>query len=357
MVRGTDLAIVHPQMPDFRSLLLLLTLCLAPLQAADWTLVEIKGRWGVRVSDRQFLSLDGRLVRSNANATDSVDLRLCSDSMEIVPDSPDTAFPQGQEWKVLHGPFRFGSWIRSTYPISVDDLRAGTGIEPPWRKVQGKSDSGYVNPGWITFCDAPQLLGRIKKPTLVRHPFLGLVSGLLSSPASAPRWRRVATEAERLAAWPGDTSTGWGATVVDTSAEDDFRQARWLVFWPGSGRIRWIAGKENLVQIRETGKQARFIHFQDPYARIAQKVEALGPHELVMEWTAIYGDGNWNEIARLGPGGFRFMVSGGTSGGEGQEIDPEEEKRAAPGTWRIDPKTGTILFKSWKQKEKVILNR
>lgn len=351
------MAIVHPQMPNLRALVLLLAVCLAPLCAGDWTLVEIKGRWGLRVSDRQLLTLDGRLVRSSSKATDSVELKLCSDSMEIIPESPESTYPQSQEWKVLRGPFRFGSWIQSTYPIDVDDLRAGTGIEPPWRKVHGKSDSGYVNPGWITFCAAPNLLGRLTKPTLVRHPFLGLVSGLLSSSASTPRWRRVANEAERLVAWPGDTSTGWGATVVDTSAEDDFRQARWLVFWPGSGGERWIAGKENLVQIRQIGRPTRFVHFQDPYARIAQRAESLGVNELVMEWTAIYGDGAWSEIARIGPDRFQFTVSGGVSGGEGQEIDPEEEKRAAPGTWRIEAKTGKVLLKKWRTKERVILDR
>jgi hypothetical protein len=344
-------------MPILRSIALLLALCLAPPRAGDWTLVEIGGQWGLRVSGRQILTLDGRQIRSGAKPTDSLELRLCSDSMEIVPESPDTAYPQSQEWKVLRGPFRFGSWLQSTYPISVDDLRAGTGIEPPWRMVHGKNGSGFVNPGWITFCAMPNLLGRIKKPTLVRHPFMGLVSDLLSSPPSTPRWRGVATEAERVVAWPGDTSTGWGARVLDTSAEDDFRQARWLVSWPGAGGVRWVAGKENLVQVREAGKPTRFIHFQDPYSRIAQRVESLGANELVMEWTAIYGDGNWDEIARIGPDRFRFTVNGGMSGGEGNDISPEEEKLAASGTWRIDPKSGKILLKKWRQKEKAILDR
>lgn len=326
---------------------------LAPLQAADWTLAKIRGQWGLRLPDRQFLTLDGRQVRATAKPTDSLELRLCSDSLDIVPEPPDSSYPQGQEWRTLHGPFRFGSWIRSPHPVDIDDLRAGTGIDSPWRKVWGTGDSGFVNLKWVSFCASQELLARLDKPTLVRHPFLGVASGLLASPASPPRSRRVATGANRLVPWPGDTS--FAVEAPDTLAEDDFRPAGWLVWWPSSRGERWIAGKQNLVQIRQAGKPAGFIHFQDLNPRIAQRVAATGPDELAVEWTALYGDGNWDELARIGTRRFQWIVLGGTSGGEGHEISAEEEKRAAPGTWRIDSGTGKVLLKKWRAKERAIL--
>ncbi len=326
--------------------------CLA--DAGDWTLFKLREGWGLRIVKGQFMTLDGRMVRSKAEALDSLDLRICSDSLAVVPASPDTAYPQGQEWRTLHGPFRFSSWIRSPHPIDIDDLRAGTGIEPPWRKVHGKDDSGFVNLEWIDFCAAPDLLARLDTPTLIRHPFLGLVSTQLDSrPSPTRRWRRVATAADRLVAWPGDTS--FALEAPDTLAEDDFRPAKWLVWWPSPSGERWVSGKGSLLQIRETGKPTRFIHFQDAYPRIAQRVEPLGTAELVVEWTTLYGDGIWSEVARIGTDTFRFTTIGGVSGGEGHDIPEGIAKRDAPGFWRIDQKTGWILLKKWRRRERPIL--
>ncbi|MBK9579354.1 MAG: hypothetical protein IPK50_18165 [Fibrobacterota bacterium] len=342
-------------MPDLRSLLRLLTLCLAPLHAGDWTLVEIRGHWGLRLDGSRLLSLDGRLLDAVGKASDSLEIQVCSDSLEIVSTSPDSLPPYEQEARPFVGPARMGGWTRYTSHTSHLDLMAGTGSESPWRKVNGPEDSGYVQVGTLTFCGGPELTARLKQPTLVRSPFLGLASRLLASSTGPARWRRVSPGHERLLPWPGDTS--FGNPASDTTQEDDFRHAQWVVVWPGAAGDRWIAGKANLVQIRVPGAPARFIHYQDGNRRIAQRVEPLGASELVMEWTAIYGDGNWDEIARIGPDRFRFTVNGGMSGGEGHEISPEEAKRAASGTWRIDRKTRKIFLKKWRQREKVILER